>query len=81
MLKLFNNYIQKIGGEKMSAFKLIDILNSLLNNLKNIKNEHFINTEMEIMIDFIEEESYLIKKEFDINCQKFYDLCISYIQK
>jgi len=53
---------------------LIDILNSLLNNLKNRKNEHFINTEMEIMIDSIEEEGYLVKKEFDINCQKFYDL-------
>ncbi|KAL4097619.1 hypothetical protein QTP88_022362 [Uroleucon formosanum] len=40
----------------MSAFELIDILNSLLNNLKNRKNEHFINTEMEIIIDSIEEE-------------------------
>jgi hypothetical protein len=81
MLKLFNNYIQKIEVEKMSAFELIDILNCLLNNLKNRKNEHFINTEMEIIIDSIEEEGYLVKKEFDINCQKFYDLCISYIQK
>ncbi|KAL4091619.1 hypothetical protein QTP88_026278 [Uroleucon formosanum] len=40
----------------MSAFELIDILNSLLNNLKYRKNAHFINTEMEIIIDCIEEE-------------------------
>jgi len=56
MLKLFNNYIKKIEREKMSAFELIDIFNSLLNNLKNRKDEHFINTE--ILIDVFEKEGY-----------------------
>jgi hypothetical protein len=70
MLKLFNNYIQKIEGEKISAFELIDILNDLINNLKNRKNEHFINTEMEIMIDSIEEESYLAKKRIRYKLSK-----------
>jgi len=46
----------------MSAFELIDILNSLLNNLKNRKDEHFTNTEIETLIDIIEEKGYLVKK-------------------
>jgi hypothetical protein len=62
------------------AFELTAKLKSLLNNLKNRKNEHFINTEIEILIDVIEGD-YLVKKNFDINCQKFHDLCITYIQK
>ncbi|KAL4136085.1 hypothetical protein QTP88_007652 [Uroleucon formosanum] len=48
----------------MSAFELIDIINSLLNNLKNRKNEYFINTEMEIIIDSIEEEVYITEETF-----------------
>jgi len=81
MLRLFNIYIQKIEGEHISAFKLIDILNSLINNLENKKNEHFINSEIENIIKVLEEEGCSIKKEFDTGSQIFFDLCIKYIQK
>lgn len=81
MLRVFHNYIQKIEGEHIFAFELIDILSNLINNLKNRKNEHFINSEMESMINTLEEEGYSVKKEFDTNSQIFLDLCIKYIQK
>lgn len=43
------------------AFELNDKLNSLLNNLENRKNEHFVNTEMVILLDYIGEDGCLVK--------------------
>jgi len=81
MLRVFNNYIQKIGGELISAFGLIDILSNLIYNLEKRKNEHFINSEMEGMINALEKDGCSLKKEFDTNSQIFLDLCIKYIKK
>lgn len=39
-----------------------------------------IPTEMEILINDIEDEGCLVKNEFDINSQHFYDICKKYIQ-
>lgn len=35
---------------------------------------------MEILINNIEEEGCLVKNEFDINSQHFYDICKKYIK-
>lgn len=42
MLKVLNNYIQTIEGELIPAFELIDILNNLIHNLENRKNEYLL---------------------------------------
>lgn len=55
---MLNNYIQKIEGELIYAFKLIDMLSNLIHNLGNRKNDHFINSEMEGMISALDEEGY-----------------------
>jgi len=81
MLKVFNNYIQKIEGELISVFELINVLSNLIYNLENRKNEHFINSKMEGMVNVLEEEGCSAKKEFDTNSQIFLDLCIKYIEK
>jgi len=61
MLRVFNNYKQKIELEHISAFELIDILSSLINNLENRNNEHFMNNEIKNKIKVLEEEGYSIK--------------------
>jgi len=62
MLRVLNNYIQKIE-ELISAFELIDILSNLIHNLENRKNEHFINSKMEGIINALEEEECSVKKK------------------
>lgn len=41
MIKQFNNYIQKMYGENILAFKLIDILISLLKKVRKQKKLTF----------------------------------------
>jgi len=75
MLSGFNNNIQKIEGELISTFELIDILRNLIYNLENGKNEHFINSEMEGMINALEEEGCSVKKSLT-QIVKYFLICV-----
>lgn len=47
--------------------------------MENRKNENFINSKMEGIINAYKKEENSVKNEFDTNSQIFLDLCIKYI--
>lgn len=79
-LKTFNNYIKKVESQNLSAIELMYIMENLMIKIQNKKEEKFLTTEILNLLKQLEHDGLIKKKMFDDKCNKFYELCHSYLK-
>jgi len=75
-LKTINIFIKKIEEQKLCAVELISIMNHLIEKLENKRDDLFLTSDMEEMLD----NGEITKKKFTDICTSFYNLCINYLK-
>jgi len=55
------------------------LVENLLNIIKNKREEKLLTTEVENLLEAIEEEGHITKRDFDSKCDSFYEICCNYI--
>jgi len=71
-LKTITSYIKKIESQNLSAIEIMMLVENLLNIIKNKREEKFLTTEVENLLEAIEEEGHTTKRGFDSKCDRFY---------
>lgn len=74
-LKTINIYIKNIEEQKLCAVELISIMNQLIEKLKNKRDDLFLTSVMEEMLD----NGEITRKKFTDICTSFYNLFIYYL--
>lgn len=77
-LKTITSYIKKIESQHLSAIEIMMLVENLLNIIKNKREEKFLTTEVENLLEAIEEEGHITKRDFDSKCDRFYEICYNY---
>lgn len=78
-LKIITCYIKKIESQNLSAIEIMIVVENLLNIINNKREEKFLTTEVENLINTLEDEGQITKQDFDSKCDNFYDIFHNYV--